>query len=77
MFTEPELGRVGLSETEARKAGRRIKVGRRHMTESGKARELGRTDGFIKVVIDPETDKILGAAAVCNRDPSLCSFSSS
>ena len=65
LFTSPELGRIGLSEAEARKAGKRIKVGKRQMTESGKAREIGKTDGFIKVVIDAETETILGATALC------------
>ena len=41
------------------------------MTESGKARDLGKTDGFIKVVIDPEADEILGAAAVCEQGSEL------
>jgi len=48
MFTSPELGRIGMSEGEARKSGERIKVGKRTMAESGKARELGKTDGFVK-----------------------------
>lgn len=65
VFTEPELGRVGLSETEARQAGREIKVGRLAMTDSGKAREIGRTEGFIKVVADAGSGEILGAAALC------------
>jgi pyruvate/2-oxoglutarate dehydrogenase complex dihydrolipoamide dehydrogenase (E3) component len=67
MFTTPELGRVGLSETEARTSGKRFKVGKRPMTESGKARELGKTEGFIKVIIDAETDEILGATALCEQ----------
>jgi len=67
MFTTPELGRVGLSEEEARKAGRRIKIGKRPMTESGKARELGKTEGFIKVIVDTDTDAILGATALCEQ----------
>ena len=67
MFTSPELGRIGLSETEARKSGKRTKVGKRLMTESGKARELGKTDGFIKVIIDGETEAILGATALCEQ----------
>ncbi len=61
MFTEPELGRVGMSEHEARESGRRIKVGRREMTESGKARELGKTAGFAKVILDASSGEILGA----------------
>ncbi len=67
MFTDPELGRVGMSETEARGAGREIAVGRHAMVDSGKARELGRTDGFIKVVADRRSGEILGASALCEQ----------
>ncbi|MDT8263914.1 FAD-dependent oxidoreductase, partial [Roseomonas sp. DSM 102946] len=66
IFTEPELGRVGLSEQEARKAGYPYRIGRKPMAESGKARDIGRTEGFIKVLSDPGTGKILGAAALCD-----------
>ncbi len=61
MFTEPELGRVGMNEQEARKSGRKIKVGCRQMTDSGKARELGKTAGFAKVILDASSGEILGA----------------
>lgn len=63
-FTDPELGRVGLTEREARRSGKRIKVGRYDMKKNGRAAELGDTDGFIKVVVDADTDRILGAAAL-------------
>jgi pyruvate/2-oxoglutarate dehydrogenase complex dihydrolipoamide dehydrogenase (E3) component len=71
MFTTPELGRVGLSETEARQSGKRFKIGKRPMTESGKARELDKTEGFIKVIVDAETDEILGATALCEQGPEI------
>lgn len=64
MFTAPELGRVGLDEAQARRAGRAVKVARREMAASGKAAELGRTAGFMKVVLDARTDEILGATVV-------------
>jgi pyruvate/2-oxoglutarate dehydrogenase complex dihydrolipoamide dehydrogenase (E3) component len=67
VFTSPELGRVGLSEQQAFRDGRRIRIGKRFMAESGKARELGKTEGFIKVIIDAETDAILGATAICEQ----------
>ncbi len=67
IFTEPELGRVGISEAEARRAGRQVRVGRRAMADSGKARELGKTEGFIKVVADAGTGEILGATALCEQ----------
>ena len=65
LFTEPELGRVGMTEAQARDAGHRVLVGRQPMTESGKAREIGRTRGFIKVVAEAGSRRILGAAALC------------
>ena len=66
VFTEPELGRVGMTEAEARHAGHRVLVGRQPMSESGKAREIGRTRGFIKVVAEAGSRRILGAAALCD-----------
>ncbi len=66
VFTEPELGRVGMTEAQAREAGRRVLVGRQPMSKSGKARETGRTRGFIKVVAEAGGRRILGAAALCD-----------
>jgi pyruvate/2-oxoglutarate dehydrogenase complex dihydrolipoamide dehydrogenase (E3) component len=65
VFTDPSLGRVGMTETQARQAGKNIKVARFDMKSNGKARELGETEGFIKVVIDSDTQGILGAAVLC------------
>ena len=62
LFIDPPLGRVGKTETEARAAGRRLLVGRRPMTRVGRAIEKGDTRGFMKVVVDAETRRILGAA---------------
>lgn len=64
MFTDPELGRVGMTEAEARRSGRDIKIGRFDIKGNSKARELGDDHGFIKVIIDRETDRILGAAVL-------------
>lgn len=64
MFTDPELGRVGMTETEARKQGHKIRVARFEMAWNGKATEIGETDGFIKVVLDEGSGKILGAAVL-------------
>jgi pyruvate/2-oxoglutarate dehydrogenase complex dihydrolipoamide dehydrogenase (E3) component len=62
LFTDPPLGRVGLSETEARASGKRLLMGSRPMTEVGRAVEKGETQGFMKVVVDADTEEILGAA---------------
>jgi pyruvate/2-oxoglutarate dehydrogenase complex dihydrolipoamide dehydrogenase (E3) component len=67
MFLDPELGRVGLTERQAREAGHAVRVGRREMRDSGKAKELGKAEGFIKIVVDPERDRVLGAACLCER----------
>lgn len=62
LYIDPPLGRVGMSETEAKKAGRKILVGRRPMTQVGRAVEKGETQGLMKIVADAETKQILGAA---------------
>ena len=62
LYIDPPLGRVGKTETEARAIGRRLLVGRRPMTRVARAIEKGDTRGFMKVVVDAETRKILGAA---------------
>ncbi|MFI5197065.1 MAG: mercuric reductase [Thermoanaerobaculia bacterium] len=64
VYTDPELGRVGMTEREAIRAGKKIRVGRFPMRANGKAVELGETGGFIKVVVDAKTDRILGAAVL-------------
>lgn len=62
VFIDPPLGRVGLTERAAREAGFNVRIGKRQMTRVGRAREFGETQGFMKVVVDGDTDKILGAA---------------
>jgi len=71
VFTDPELGRVGLTESEARQAGRAVKVARFDMKENGKAREIGETKGFIKVIVDQQTNRILGAAVLAAEGAEL------
>jgi pyruvate/2-oxoglutarate dehydrogenase complex dihydrolipoamide dehydrogenase (E3) component len=62
LFTDPPLARAGMTENEARASGRPVLVGRRAMARVGRARERGETQGFMQVLIDPESHKILGAA---------------
>lgn len=62
VFIDPPLGRVGMSEREARAAGHRILIGTRPMTRVGRAVEKGETLGFMKIIVDADTKKILGAA---------------
>jgi pyruvate/2-oxoglutarate dehydrogenase complex dihydrolipoamide dehydrogenase (E3) component len=62
LYIDPPLGRVGMTETEARAAGRPLLLGRRPMSRVSRAVEKGETQGFMKAVVDAETRKILGAA---------------
>jgi pyruvate/2-oxoglutarate dehydrogenase complex dihydrolipoamide dehydrogenase (E3) component len=62
LFVDPPLGRCGMTETAARAAGHTVRVGKRPMSRVGRAVEKGETQGFMKVVVDAETDAILGAA---------------
>jgi pyruvate/2-oxoglutarate dehydrogenase complex dihydrolipoamide dehydrogenase (E3) component len=62
LFVDPPLGRVGMTESQARKSGRNVLIGKREMTKVGRAKEKGDTDGFIKVLVDADTKEILGAA---------------
>jgi pyruvate/2-oxoglutarate dehydrogenase complex dihydrolipoamide dehydrogenase (E3) component len=65
LFTDPPLGRIGLTETEARASGRRVLSGLMPMSRVGRAKERGETQGFMKVVVDADTERILGAALLC------------
>ena len=62
VFTDPQLGRIGLSENEARKKGIEVRVARLPMTSVARALETGQAYGFMKALVDPETEEILGAA---------------
>lgn len=64
MFTDPQLGHVGLSETEAKKQGLNFKVAKLPMTHVARAIETGDTRGFMKAVVDADTKKILGATVL-------------
>jgi pyruvate/2-oxoglutarate dehydrogenase complex dihydrolipoamide dehydrogenase (E3) component len=62
LFLDPPLGRVGMTEAEARRTGRRLLVARRPMSRVGRAVEKGETQGMMKVVADADTKELLGAA---------------
>jgi pyruvate/2-oxoglutarate dehydrogenase complex dihydrolipoamide dehydrogenase (E3) component len=62
VYTDPPLGRVGLTEAEVRRSGRPALIGRRPMTRVGRAVEKGETQGFMKIMVDAQTHEILGAA---------------
>ena len=62
LYTDPPLGRAGMTEAEAKRQGHRIRTATRPMSAVGRARERGETAGMMKVVVEAETDRILGAA---------------
>jgi pyruvate/2-oxoglutarate dehydrogenase complex dihydrolipoamide dehydrogenase (E3) component len=62
LYIDPPLGRAGMTETEARKSGRKVLIGKRPMTRVGRAVEKGETQGFMKILVDAETNEILGAS---------------
>lgn len=62
MFIDPQLGRVGLSETEAKKQNIKYRVAKLPMIHVARAIETGDTRGFMKALVDPDTKQILGAA---------------
>lgn len=64
VFTDPEVAWCGLTETEAKEEGYAIKVARFPWAASGRAITLGRKDGMTKLVIDPETERVLGMGMV-------------
>jgi len=65
LFIDPPLGRVGMSEAEVRARGKPALVGVMPMTRVGRARERGETQGFMKVLVDAESERILGASLLC------------
>ena len=64
VFTDPQLGRVGLTEHEAREQGHDVRVAKLPMTRVARAVEMDETRGFMKAVIDAEDGRILGAAVL-------------
>ena len=62
VYIDPQLGRVGLTETEARAQGQNIRVAKMPMNYVARALEVDETRGFLKVIVDEQNDQILGAA---------------
>jgi pyruvate/2-oxoglutarate dehydrogenase complex dihydrolipoamide dehydrogenase (E3) component len=62
LYTDPPLGRAGMTETEAGRAGKRYLLAKRPMTRVGRAVEKGETEGFMKILVDAIDRQILGAA---------------
>jgi pyruvate/2-oxoglutarate dehydrogenase complex dihydrolipoamide dehydrogenase (E3) component len=64
VFMDPQLGRVGMTESQARKAGRKIRVARMPMSSVARALELDESRGLMKVVVDAESEEIVGVAVL-------------
>lgn len=71
MFTDPELGRVGLTESEARAKGFRIKIARMPASHIARAWENDETRGVLKAVVDADTGKVLGASMLAENGGEL------
>jgi dihydrolipoamide dehydrogenase len=64
VFTDPEIAWAGLTEMEAKEQGTEVNIGRFPLTALGRARTIGRTDGMVKVISDPESGLVLGVGMV-------------
>ncbi|KAA0109529.1 FAD-containing oxidoreductase [Mycolicibacterium sp. P1-5] len=64
LYIDPPLGRAGMTVEQVRKSGRRALVGKRPMTRVGRAVEKGETEGFMQIVVDADSEEILGAAVL-------------
>jgi pyruvate/2-oxoglutarate dehydrogenase complex dihydrolipoamide dehydrogenase (E3) component len=64
LFTDPPLGRIGLTETQARAEGRAIRVAAMPMRHVARALEMAESRGLVKVVVDAASDQVLGAAVL-------------
>jgi pyruvate/2-oxoglutarate dehydrogenase complex dihydrolipoamide dehydrogenase (E3) component len=62
LYTDPPLGRVGMTLAEARNSGRRVLAGERPMTRVARAVEKGETQGFMRILVDGDSKEILGAS---------------
>jgi pyruvate/2-oxoglutarate dehydrogenase complex dihydrolipoamide dehydrogenase (E3) component len=62
LYIDPPLGRAGMTEAQVRETGRKALIGKRPMSKVGRAVEKGETQGFMKILVDAETHKILGAS---------------
>lgn len=61
MYTDPPLGRIGMSEKDAIASGRKVKMGTMPMAAISRAKEKGETDGLVKIIVDADTQEFLGA----------------
>ncbi|PIT98775.1 MAG: dihydrolipoyl dehydrogenase [Bdellovibrionales bacterium CG10_big_fil_rev_8_21_14_0_10_45_34] len=67
IYTHPEVASVGLSEEAAKAKGLEINIGKFNLSANGRAKALGQTDGFVKIIADKKTDRILGVHIIAGR----------
>ncbi len=67
VYTEPEIASVGLGETEAKAKGVAVKTGKFNLAANGRALSAAATDGFVKIIADPKTDRLLGAQIIAHN----------
>ncbi len=71
VFTDPEVASLGLTEQEAMASGRKVKVGKQPMRAVGRARAIGETGGFVKFVVDADSDELLGMHVLAHMGADL------
>jgi pyruvate/2-oxoglutarate dehydrogenase complex dihydrolipoamide dehydrogenase (E3) component len=71
IFTDPQLGRVGMTEREAHRRGHNPRVVRFEISKNGKAQEIGEREGFIKVIAEADTKRLLGASILATEGAEL------
>jgi pyruvate/2-oxoglutarate dehydrogenase complex dihydrolipoamide dehydrogenase (E3) component len=74
VYMDPQLGRIGMTEAEARQTGRKIKVARMPVSSIARAIETGETRGMLKAVVDVDSEEILGAAILAPEGGELMSM---
>lgn len=74
VYMDPQLGRIGMTEAEARHSGRRIKIARMPVSSTARAIETGETRGMLKAVVDADSEEILGAAILAPEGGELMSM---
>jgi pyruvate/2-oxoglutarate dehydrogenase complex dihydrolipoamide dehydrogenase (E3) component len=64
VFMDPQLGRVGMTETEAKNSGKKIRVARMPMTSVARALEMDESRGLMKAIVDADTEELLGVTVL-------------
>jgi len=67
VYTEPEIASVGLGETEAKAKGITVKTGKFNLAANGRALSAAAIEGFVKIIADPKTDRLLGAQIIAHN----------